>query len=139
MIVRCPGRVNLIGEHTDYNDGFVLPIALPFETVIAACPSEDAQMNLISEEFGPAHSLLKITLWAHQVEVDTSTQWEPFYRNPILSYWAGMDIFVPVFRSGQTYRPRRLVEIAAGMVFKHFGGLESNTYRISFDWTACRE
>ena len=32
--VFAPGRVNLIGEHTDYNDGFVLPFALPFKTVI---------------------------------------------------------------------------------------------------------
>src|ERR1700744_1814416 len=34
----APGRVNLIGEHTDYNDGFVLPIALPQRTVVTATP-----------------------------------------------------------------------------------------------------
>ena len=34
----APGRVNLIGEHTDYNDGFVLPFALPHRTIVAASP-----------------------------------------------------------------------------------------------------
>jgi galactokinase len=38
-IVAAPGRVNLIGEHTDYNDGFVLPMAIERYTVIAACPA----------------------------------------------------------------------------------------------------
>lgn len=37
----APGRVNLIGEHTDYNDGFVLPIAVNRRTVVAAAPGED--------------------------------------------------------------------------------------------------
>jgi galactokinase len=37
----APGRVNLIGEHTDYNDGFVLPFALPYRIAVAAAPRED--------------------------------------------------------------------------------------------------
>jgi len=37
----APGRVNLIGEHTDYNDGFVFPMALPQVTVIVGCKSDD--------------------------------------------------------------------------------------------------
>ncbi|MGE6185064.1 galactokinase family protein, partial [Aeromonas media] len=35
LLVRAPGRVNLIGEHTDYNDGFVLPCAIDYETCVA--------------------------------------------------------------------------------------------------------
>ena len=34
VLARAPGRANLIGEHTDYNDGFVLPVALELETVL---------------------------------------------------------------------------------------------------------
>jgi galactokinase len=40
----APGRVNLIGEHTDYNDGFVLPFALPFRIAVAAAPRTDGRL-----------------------------------------------------------------------------------------------
>lgn len=45
-VSRSPGRVNVIGEHTDYNDGFVMPAALEFETVVAAAPRADRRLRL---------------------------------------------------------------------------------------------
>ncbi|MFI9006237.1 galactokinase [Actinosynnema sp. NPDC053489] len=42
----APGRVNLIGEHTDYNDGFVLPFALPHRTAVAASARDDGVLNV---------------------------------------------------------------------------------------------
>ncbi len=46
--VRAPGRVNLIGEHTDYNDGFVLPIAIDKETVAVFARRDDMTVTLAS-------------------------------------------------------------------------------------------
>ena len=58
-MVQAPGRVNLIGEHTDYNDGFVLPAALQFQTTVAVGARRDGRLVVGSEnyreavEFGP--------------------------------------------------------------------------------------
>jgi len=50
-IVRAPGRVNLIGEHTDYNDGFVLPMAINRATWIALRPRSDQRVMVHSVDF----------------------------------------------------------------------------------------
>src|SRR5690606_13267013 len=65
----APGRVNLIGEHTDYNDGFVMPIAINREAIIAAAPTSHAHSTLI------AHTLER------EVIINLETPHEPIPRD----------------------------------------------------------
>ncbi|MBD3690130.1 galactokinase [Nanchangia anserum] len=72
---QAPGRVNLIGEHTDYNGGVALPIALPHRTYAAMSPREDRTIRLVSaqddggirevslDEIGPADSAHRVEGW----------------------------------------------------------------------------
>lgn len=58
LTFRAPGRVNLIGEHTDYNGGFVLPIAIDFECRVTATPAK--KWAATSRQFGETVDLLQI-------------------------------------------------------------------------------
>jgi galactokinase len=54
LVARAPGRVNLIGEHTDYNDGFVLPCAIGPATMVAASKRSDDKIHIVAGDFGNA-------------------------------------------------------------------------------------
>jgi galactokinase len=63
----APGRVNLIGEHTDYNDGFVLPFAVPWGVTTALTPRDDTTIRLLSLQ----SSAEPVTIASHE----ESTGW----------------------------------------------------------------
>ena len=52
VVVRAPGRINLIGEHTDYNGGFVLPCAIDKYVYVAAGRNEEERIRLYALQFG---------------------------------------------------------------------------------------
>ena len=56
VVFAAPGRVNLIGEHTDYAEGFVMPAAIDFATLAAISPRTDGKVVLYAENYGEERS-----------------------------------------------------------------------------------
>ena len=74
LVARAPGRVNLIGDHTDYNEGFVLPMAIDRAVWIAVRPRDDARVLVYSLDFDrPADFDLG-------QELQHATGWEEYVR-----------------------------------------------------------
>jgi galactokinase len=80
-IAAAPGRVNVIGEHTDYNDGFVLPMAIERYTVIAAAPSTGGERRVQLRSTVPDGGLAAI---------DLSKPMQPFAKGSWANYPAGV-------------------------------------------------
>ena len=78
-LYRAPGRVNLIGEHTDYNDGFVMPIALDRSTWVAAARGNDGAIVVRSREYAQTVTLT-IGDQAESREGNTSGHWSDYVR-----------------------------------------------------------
>jgi len=75
VIFRAPGRVNLIGDHTDYNDGLVMPVAIEFATYVAAAAREDRRVRVRSDNFNDSAEFC-----LDEVEVPQSSQWSNYVR-----------------------------------------------------------
>ncbi len=84
----APGRVNLIGEHTDYNCGFVLPMALPLVTVVMGRPDVDGQAAVVTEVDDPADPPRRTDFDPRQLsyQEDARPKWANYVKGVVANF-----------------------------------------------------
>lgn len=121
-VIQAPGRVNLIGEHTDYNDGFVLPCAIDYQTVISCAPRQDRTVRVIAADYD--NQTDEFSLEAPIIAHDTQ-QWSNYVRGVVKHLMKRSDKFggVDMVISGNVPQGAGLsssasLEVAVGTVFQ---------------------
>ncbi|EMP6171690.1 galactokinase [Citrobacter amalonaticus] len=120
--IQAPGRVNLIGEHTDYNDGFVLPCAIDYQTVISCAARNDRQIRVIAADYD--NQTDEFSLDAPIVTHD-SQQWANYVRGVVKhllkrdSSFGGADLVISGnVPQGAGLSSSASLEVAVGTVFQ---------------------
>ncbi|XP_043940871.1 galactokinase [Protopterus annectens] len=93
IAVSAPGRVNLIGEHTDYNDGFVLPMALPMVTIVVGSRTQDKQITIVTTALNaddPKHVEFSVPQQNKPLNPG-SPRWANYVKGVIQHYSAGLN------------------------------------------------
>ena len=124
IIVRAPGRVNLIGEHTDYNDGFVLPMAIDHAVWLALRPRDDKTVRLFSLdlETDAAFELDSLTKGTDWIEYPKSIAYELMKAGyELRGFDAVMTGDVP---RGAGLSSSAAVELAVARAFAAVSGIE---------------
>jgi len=150
LVARAPGRVNLIGEHTDYNDGFVLPCAIDFQTLVAARPRSDALVRVVAADLQGAVDAFRID---EPITPSTAHPWADYVRGMLHELRAagwplcGADLAI----AGDVPRGAGLsssaaLEVAVGQAFRQLQDLRALTatdlaclaQRAENDFVGCR-
>jgi galactokinase len=124
LVARAPGRVNLIGEHTDYNDGFVLPMAIDRAVWIALRPTDDGAVRVHSLDFGETRSFELAHLASHGtgwIEYVQGMAWVMCKRTRQLQGWEGVTAGdVPI---GAGLSSSAALELATARAFAAVSGI----------------
>lgn len=120
--IQAPGRVNLIGEHTDYNDGFVLPCAIDYQTVISCAVRNDRKVRAIAADYD--NQIDEFSLDA-PITAHDSQQWSNYVRGVVKhlqqhdSSFGGADLVISGnVPQGAGLSSSASLEVAVGTVFQ---------------------
>ena len=125
---QAPGRVNLIGEHTDYNDGFVLPCAINYQAMIAGTPREDNKIVATAASFDGQVCEFSLEL---PIEPSAQASWSNYLRGVVIALMgrghqlrgANIAIIGNVPRAAGLSSSASL-EVAFGLAITKMSGLE---------------
>ena len=130
FIARAPGRVNLLGEHVDYNDGFVLPAAIDRATYVAFSGSENDVTTLVAADFGESVQFSQANI-ATKTQID-GTPMPEWANYPAGMMWAFSQagLQAPAMRAvfssnvprGSGLSSSASVEMAFGVAWKQLAG-----------------
>lgn len=136
-IVQAPGRVNLIGEHTDYNDGFVLPCAINYQTVVAAAKRDDNIVRVVSVDYGNETDEFDIT---QEITFQENKMWANYIRGVVKCLigrgfeFKGADISVTGnVPQGAGLSSSAALEVVIGQTFKELYNLNISQAEIALN------
>ncbi|MGR5128177.1 galactokinase [Photobacterium swingsii] len=136
-IIQAPGRVNLIGEHTDYNDGFVLPCAINYQTVVAAAKRDDNLVRVVSVDYGNAIDEFDLT---EAITFQHDKMWANYIRGVVKCLmergftFSGADISVSGnVPQGAGLSSSAALEVVIGQTFKVLYNLEISQAEVALN------
>ncbi|MEC6823068.1 galactokinase [Photobacterium piscicola] len=136
-IIQAPGRVNLIGEHTDYNDGFVLPCAIDYQAIVAAARRDDNIVRVVAVDYNNEISEFDIS---QPLEFDQQCMWVNYVRGVIKCLLArgyvlgGADIVISGnVPQGAGLSSSAALEVVIGQTFKALFGLTISQQEIALN------
>ncbi|MEZ9243449.1 galactokinase [Vibrio lentus] len=136
-IVQAPGRVNLIGEHTDYNDGFVLPCAINYQTVVAAAKRDDNIVRVVSVDYDNAVDEFDLT---QEITFQQDKMWANYIRGVVKCLkgrgfeFTGADISVTGnVPQGAGLSSSAALEVVIGQTFKVLYNLEISQAEVALN------
>ncbi|KUI97334.1 galactokinase [Vibrio sp. MEBiC08052] len=136
-LIQAPGRVNLIGEHTDYNDGFVLPCAINYQTVVAAAKRQDTRIRVIACDYQNAVDEFDLNA---PIEFQADTMWANYIRGVVKCLiergysLCGLDMTVSGnVPQGAGLSSSAALEVAIGQTFKVLLNLDISQQEIALN------
>ena len=120
--IQAPGRVNLIGEHTDYNDGFVLPCAIDYQTVISCKARDDRTVRVVAADYDNQRDEFSLDA---PIVANDSQQWSNYVRGVVKhlqqrdASFGGADLVISGnVPQGAGLSSSASLEVAVGTVFQ---------------------